>query len=78
MLEIYLSTIILYCIIALAVGFAIGWETLIQDIPKGETFNFLHMLKTLKITFIFEWIFSIFAKIFKALTGIDINPVEKK
>lgn len=78
MLEIYLSTFILYCVLALAVGFGIGWGTLVQDIKKGETFNFFHMFKTLKLTSIFEWIYTSFAKILKALTGIDIDPEIKK
>ena len=78
MLEIYLSTFILYCILALAIGFGIGWGTLIQDIKKGETFSFFYMFKSLKLTSLFEWIFGLFAKILKTITGIDINPVIKK
>ncbi|MDQ1282192.1 MAG: hypothetical protein QG630_543 [Patescibacteria group bacterium] len=78
MLEIYLSKLILYCILALAFGFMIGWMTLVQDIPKGKTFNLLYVFKSLKLTSIFEWIFSLFAKILKALTGINIDPEIKK
>lgn len=78
MLELYLSTFILYCVLAFAIGFGIGWGTLVQDIKKGETFNFFHGFKLLKITSLFEFIFGIFAKIFKALTGIDIDPEIKK
>lgn len=78
MLELYLSTIILYSILAIAIGFGVGRGTLIQEIPKGKTFNFLHMFNSLKLTSLFEWVFSAFAKILKVLTGININPEIKK
>jgi len=74
MIELYLSTLIFYCVLAIAIGFGIGWGTLIQDIKKGETFSFLYMFKSLKITSIFEWIYTTFAKILKSITGLDIDP----
>ena len=46
MIELYLSTLILYCLLAIVIGFGIGWGTLVQDIKKGETFNFLYMFTT--------------------------------
>ena len=74
MLELYLSTIIFICVLALALGFGIGWGTLIQDIKKGKTFSFLYMFNSLNLKSLFEWIYTIFSKILKAVTGIDIDP----
>ncbi len=55
MLEIYLFKIILYCILALAFGFMIGWGTLVQT---EKNLDFFGMFKSLKLTSLFEWIFS--------------------
>ena len=74
MIELYLSTLILYSLLAIAIGFGIGRGTLIQDIKKGETFNFLYMFNSLKLKSLFEWIYTTFSKILKAVTGLDIDP----
>lgn len=80
MLELYLSTIIYYFLLALVIGFLIGWGTLTQKIEKGKPFSFFYIFifKNFKLTIVFEWIFGLFAKILKALTGIDIDPPAAK
>lgn len=75
MLEIYLSTFIIYCILAVAIGALIGYNTLTQE---GKTLDIFGAFKKFKLTALFEWIFGIIAKTLKALTGIDIDPEIKK
>ncbi|MBP9765877.1 MAG: hypothetical protein KBD12_01415 [Candidatus Pacebacteria bacterium] len=78
MLELYLSSIILYSILAFIFGALIGYSTLTQHIPKGSNFDFFAGFKKFKLTMIFEKVYGVFAKLVKALTGIDINPEIKK
>ncbi len=75
MLELYLSKIILYCVLVFAFGYMIGWMTLVQE---GKVLDIFGVFKSLKLTSLFEWVFSTFAKILKAITGININPEIKK
>ena len=71
MLELYLSTIIVYCVIVIAFGLSIGWTTLVQTDKNLDLFG---GFKQFKLTSLFEWTFSTFAKILKAVTGLDIDP----
>lgn len=75
MFELYLSSLILYCILALGFGALIGYKTLTQTDKNLEIFG---AFKKFKLITVFEWIYSTFAKLIKVLTGIDIDPEIKK
>lgn len=74
-LELYLSSIIFYSLIALIFGFAIGWSTLTQT---EKTLDIFGGFKKFNLTTLFEKIFTIFTKMLKAITGINIDPEIKK